>query len=61
MRKAYSAAPTSCKTGDATHHPVDQYAYTLGRWMGVSQSDLLTILPNLNQFNSSAYDLGFMS
>ncbi len=40
---------------------VDQYAYTLGRWMGVSQSDLLTILPNLNQFNESAYDLGFMS
>ncbi|HEX5311794.1 DUF1501 domain-containing protein [Aquabacterium sp.] len=40
---------------------VDQYAYTLGRWMGVPQSDLLTILPNLNQFNESAYDLGFMS
>lgn len=40
---------------------VDQYAYTLGRWMGVSQSDLLTILPNLSQFNSSAYDLGFMT
>lgn len=40
---------------------VDQYAYTLGRWMGVSQSDLLTILPNLSQFNESTYDLGFMS
>ncbi|MGE5450406.1 MAG: DUF1501 domain-containing protein [Acidobacteriota bacterium] len=40
---------------------VDQYAYTLGRWMGVSQSDLLSILPNLSQFNSSSYDLGFMT
>lgn len=40
---------------------VDQYAYTLGRWMGVSPSDLLTILPNLSEFNESTYDLGFMS
>jgi uncharacterized protein (DUF1501 family) len=39
---------------------VDQYAYTLGKWMGVSGSDLLSILPNLSQFNSSAYDLGFL-
>ncbi|MDE2433228.1 MAG: DUF1501 domain-containing protein [Burkholderiales bacterium] len=40
---------------------VDQYAYTLGKWLGVSASDLQSILPNLSQFNSSAYDLGFMS
>ena len=39
---------------------VDQYAYTLGKWMGVSQSDLQSILPNLSQFNSSTHDLGFM-
>lgn len=47
---------------------VDQYAYTLGRWMGVSDSALLgsfagdrtAILPNLRQFNSSTYDLGFL-
>jgi uncharacterized protein (DUF1501 family) len=39
---------------------VDQYAYTLGKWLGVSHSDLLGILPNLSQFNSSTYDLGFM-
>lgn len=39
---------------------VDQYAYTLGKWMGVSDSDLQAILPNLSQFNSSAYDLGFL-
>lgn len=39
---------------------VDQYAYTLGKWMGVGQSDLLALLPNLGQFSSSAYDLGFL-
>lgn len=39
---------------------VDQYAYTLGKWMGVSDSNLQAILPNLSQFNSSAYDLGFL-
>jgi uncharacterized protein (DUF1501 family) len=40
---------------------VDQYAYTLGRWMGVSESNLLDILPNLNQFDASARDLGFLA
>lgn len=39
---------------------VDQYAYTLGKWMGVGQSDLLDLLPNLAQFSSSTHDLGFM-
>ena len=39
---------------------VDQYAYTLGKWMGVSASDLSALLPNLSQFNSSTHDLGFM-
>ena len=44
---------------------VDQLAYTLGRWMGVSAYDLTqggnyAILPNLTRFNSSAHDLGFM-
>jgi uncharacterized protein (DUF1501 family) len=39
---------------------VDQYAYTLGKWMGVSPGDLATLLPNLGQFSSSTHDLGFM-
>ncbi len=39
---------------------VDQYAYTLGKWMGVSDANLKDILPNLGAFNSSAHDLGFM-
>ncbi|NBD20440.1 DUF1501 domain-containing protein [Aquabacterium fontiphilum] len=41
---------------------VDQVAYTLGRWMGVSASDMSTyaLLPNIGNFNSSTHDLGFM-
>jgi uncharacterized protein (DUF1501 family) len=40
---------------------VDQFAYTLGKWMGASGTDLQGILPNLNQFDSSVYDLGFLN
>jgi len=39
---------------------VDQYAYTLGKWMGVSPTDLVGILPNLGHFNASSYNLGFL-
>lgn len=39
---------------------VDQYAYTLGKWMGISNTDLALILPNLGNFNASSYNLGFM-
>ncbi len=39
---------------------VDHLAYTLGRWMDVGHSELMGLLPNLAQFNSSGYDLGFM-
>ncbi len=39
---------------------VDQYAYTLGKWMGVSDSDLRSILPNLSNFSSGSHNLGFM-
>jgi uncharacterized protein (DUF1501 family) len=38
---------------------VDQYGATLGRWFGVSNSDLNTIFPNLQNFGSSPY-LGFV-
>lgn len=40
---------------------VDQYAYTLGKWMGVSNTNLLSIMPNLKNFDSSTHDLGFMN
>lgn len=39
---------------------VDHLAYTLGRWMDVGHTELLGLLPNLGQFSSAGYDLGFM-
>jgi uncharacterized protein (DUF1501 family) len=39
---------------------VDQYAATLGKWLGVSDSDLLMLLPNLVNYNVSARTLGFV-
>ncbi|MBI3283763.1 MAG: DUF1501 domain-containing protein [Burkholderiales bacterium] len=39
---------------------VDQYAATLGKWLGVSDSDLLTLLPNLANYNTAARNLGFV-
>ena len=39
---------------------VDQYAATLGRWFGVSDGDLLTVLPNLKNYNASTRNLGFV-
>ncbi len=39
---------------------VDQYAATLGKWMGVSDSNLLTLLPNLLNFNITSRNLGFV-
>jgi len=40
---------------------VDQYAATLGRWFGASDTDLLTVLPNLANYDASMRNLGFMS
>ena len=39
---------------------VDQYAATLGTWLGISDSDLLTVLPNLGNYDPSARNLGFV-
>lgn len=39
---------------------VDQYAATLGKWFGASDSELLTVLPNLANYNASARTLGFV-
>jgi uncharacterized protein (DUF1501 family) len=35
-------------------HSVEQFAAPLGRWFGLSETDLQAALPNLNNFNSSA-------
>ena len=39
---------------------VDQFGATLGSWFGVSDADLLTIFPNLSNFNAGSRNLGFM-
>jgi uncharacterized protein (DUF1501 family) len=39
---------------------VDQYAATLGTWFGIGASDLLTVLPNLGNYNVSQRNLGFV-
>ncbi|MDB5934927.1 MAG: Tat pathway signal protein [Massilia sp.] len=39
---------------------VDQLAATLGKWMGVSDSDLLGLLPSLVNYNAGARNLGFV-
>jgi uncharacterized protein (DUF1501 family) len=39
---------------------VDQYAATLGKWFGISDGDLLTVLPNLVNYNASTRNLGFV-
>ncbi len=38
---------------------VDQYGATLAKWFGVSDSDLLTVFPNLGNFDGA--DIGFMA
>ncbi len=39
---------------------VDQYAATLGKWFGISDTDLLTVLPNLGNYDPSQRNLGFV-
>ena len=39
---------------------VDQYAATLASWFGVSASDMPTVLPNINNYNPSSRNIGFL-
>jgi uncharacterized protein (DUF1501 family) len=39
---------------------VDQYAATLATWFGVSNGQLPTVLPNINNYNPSTWNLGFV-
>jgi uncharacterized protein (DUF1501 family) len=39
---------------------VDQYAATLAAWFGVAPGDLTTVMPNLQNFNPSIWNLGFV-
>jgi uncharacterized protein (DUF1501 family) len=40
---------------------VDQLGATLGRWFGLSDTQLIDVFPNLRNFDVSRRDLGFMS
>ncbi|WP_404368491.1 DUF1501 domain-containing protein [Sphingomonas sp. MMS24-J45] len=39
---------------------VDQYAATLASWFGVSAGDMPTVLPNIGNYNSSTWNVGFV-
>jgi uncharacterized protein (DUF1501 family) len=39
---------------------VDQYAATLAKWFGVTDSQMSTVLPNIANYNASTRDIGFM-
>jgi len=39
---------------------VDQYAATLAAWFGLAPGDLTTVMPNLQNFNPSVWNLGFV-
>jgi uncharacterized protein (DUF1501 family) len=41
---------------------VEEYAATLGRWFGLSTTELRTLLPNLNNFQQFVdHNVGFMA
>jgi uncharacterized protein (DUF1501 family) len=39
---------------------VDQYAATLASWFGVTPSNMVTVLPNIGNYNASTWNLGFV-
>jgi uncharacterized protein (DUF1501 family) len=39
---------------------VDQYAATLASWFGVGAGDMRTVLPNIGNYDSSTWNLGFV-
>jgi uncharacterized protein (DUF1501 family) len=39
---------------------VDQYAATLASWFGVSNGNLSTVVPNINNYNPSSWNIGFL-
>lgn len=68
-KKFYGTAPVVANNGPddvgqgrlLPSTSVEQYAATFGKWMGVSDSELMALLPNLANFDASARNLGFMT
>jgi len=67
-QRFYGAAPSLVKDGDddvgqgrlLPSTSVDQMAATLGKWFGLSDSELLTVLPNLGAWDAGKRNLGFV-
>lgn len=67
-KRFYGTAPLVASNGDddvgqgrlLPTTSVDQYAATLGSWLGISDSALLDLLPNLHNFDASQRKLGFL-
>jgi len=41
--------------------PVEQYAGTLGTWLGLSATDLKAVMPNIGNWPQSTWNLGFLN
>lgn len=67
-RQIYGTAPTYANNGPSDvgqgrllpTTSVDQYAATLASWFGVSPGDMSTVLPNINNYNPSSWNVGFV-
>ena len=67
-KRFYGTAPIVASNGDddvgqgrlLPSTSVDQYAATLGSWLGISDSGLLDLLPNLQHFDVDKRKLGFL-
>lgn len=67
-KRFYGSAPIVASNGDddvgqgrlLPTTSVDQYAATLGSWLGISDSTLLDLLPNLHNFDANKRKLGFL-
>jgi len=68
-QRFYGTAPIIANNGDddvgqgrlLPTTSVDQLAATLGRWFGAGDGDLLTVLPNLRNWNPGQRDLGLLA
>jgi len=67
-RKIYGTSPVFANNGPddvgqgrlLPSTSVDQYASTLAKWFGISDSQMSTVLPNIGNYNASSRDLGFL-